>query len=104
VARVADIREDIIRTFEVDGAPVAVVKHDGRFYAFEGRCTHSGYPFDWSRIRPGDLVACSSHFSYFELATGKVLNGPATDDLQVYDVRIDGEDVLVCSEPRETLE
>jgi 3-phenylpropionate/trans-cinnamate dioxygenase ferredoxin subunit len=95
VASLGDLKDDLIRVFDVDGTPVAVVQHEGRLYAFEGHCPHSGYSFDWSRIRQGEFVICSSHYSFFELETGKNVDGPATDDLAQYAVRIEGDDVLV---------
>ena len=101
VGQASDFRDDIVRVFEVEGVHVAVVRHDGRYYAFEGICPHAGYSFDWTRVRQGDTIVCSSHYSFFELETGMVLNGPATDDLAQYGVRLDGDDVMVSTEPPE---
>jgi nitrite reductase/ring-hydroxylating ferredoxin subunit len=98
VAGLEDFREDIVRVFDVEGVPVAVVLHEGKFYAFEGHCPHSGYPFDWTRVRQGTMIVCSSHYSFFELETGQVLQGPATDDLAQYEVRVEGEDVKVSTD------
>src|SRR5712692_8709579 len=100
VAKVNDFRDGIVRVFQVDGIEIAVVHHEDRFYAFQGYCTHAAYSFSYTRVRPGDLVLCSSHFAWFELATGKVISGPAEEDLPQYGVRIEGEDVLVSSERR----
>ena len=102
VAAVSDFREGYVRCFDVDGVDVGVVSHQGRFYAFAGHCTHARYSFDWTRVRPDDLIVCSSHYSWFELATGKALEGPATEDLAVYNVRVEGEDVLVDLQPVDT--
>jgi nitrite reductase/ring-hydroxylating ferredoxin subunit len=99
VASVSDFREDFVRTFDVDGVHVGVVRHEGRFYAFSGYCTHARYSFDWTRVRPDDLIVCSSHYSWFELATGKAIDGPATEDLLIYNVRVEGDDVLVDPDP-----
>lgn len=97
MGKATDFKDGLVRTFDVGGESVAVVRHEGRFYAFAGRCSHSGYSFDWTRVRPGDMIVCSSHFSFFELATGKALDGPATEDLAVYEVRMEGEDVIVST-------
>jgi nitrite reductase/ring-hydroxylating ferredoxin subunit len=99
VASVGDFRDDFVRAFDVDGVYVAVVRHNGQYYAFDGHCTHADYSFDWTRIRQDDLILCSSHYSWFELATGKAIDGPATEDLAVYEVRVEGDDVLVDPEP-----
>lgn len=98
VGSVSDFSEGLVRVFPVDGVEIAVVKHEGEFYAFSGRCPHANYLMNYTRIRPGDMVLCSSHFALFELKTGKVVRGPADEDLTCFDVRIDGEDVLVSAE------
>jgi 3-phenylpropionate/trans-cinnamate dioxygenase ferredoxin component len=97
VAKVSDFREDIVRVFKVGKEEIAVVNHGGRWYAFQGYCTHALYSFNYTRIRPGDQILCSSHFAWFDLASGRVLSGPAGDDLAQYDVRVEGDDVLVSS-------
>jgi nitrite reductase/ring-hydroxylating ferredoxin subunit len=99
VGKVADFREDIVRVFKVGKEEIAVVSHVGRFYAFQGYCTHASYSFNYTRIRPGDQILCSSHFAWFDLASGKVLSGPAGDDLAQYEVLVEGDDVLVSTGP-----
>ena len=99
VGNVTDFRDGIVRVFPVDDLEIAVVSHEDRFYAFQGYCTHAAYSFNYTRVRPGALILCSSHFAWFELATGKVLNGPASEDLARYQVRVEGGDVLVWTKP-----
>ncbi len=95
VGSVGDFQEGLVRVFVVDGLHVAVVNHAGRFYAFDGRCPHAGYTFNYTRIRPRDLILCSSHFAWFELASGRVIDGPTDEDLAVYPVRVAAGEVLV---------
>ncbi|HWO72029.1 MAG TPA: Rieske (2Fe-2S) protein [Dehalococcoidia bacterium] len=96
----SDFAEGLVRVFEVDGIDVAVVRHAGEYFAFSGRCPHAGYAFNFTRVRPGDRILCSSHLAWFELRTGKVLDGPTDRDLEVYEVRVEGDDVLVRAERR----
>ena len=98
VGKVSDFKDDLIRVFKVGDEDVAVVLHEGKFHAFSGHCSHSGYSFDWSLIRPGDMIVCSSHFSFFELATGVPVSGPATEPLAIYEARVEGEDVVVVTD------
>ena len=95
VANVGDFSEGLVRVFQVNGVHVGVVHHEGQFYAFSGRCPHAGYLLNYTRIRPGDRILCSSHFAWFDLKTGRVLDGPTDQDLELYEVRVEGEDVLV---------
>ncbi|HEX5139620.1 MAG TPA: Rieske (2Fe-2S) protein [Dehalococcoidia bacterium] len=95
VGSVGDFSEGLVRVFPVQGIDVGVVLHEGRFHAFLGKCPHAGYVMNYTRIRPGDRILCSSHMAWFDLHTGKVLEGPTDQDLDLYDVKVEGDDVLV---------
>jgi 3-phenylpropionate/trans-cinnamate dioxygenase ferredoxin subunit len=97
VGSVSHFSEGLVRTFTVAGMDVAVVSHEDSFYAFSGRCPHANYLLNYTRVRPGDRILCSSHFASFELKTGKVLDGPTNTDLCVYAVRVEGDDVFVST-------
>lgn len=93
--KLSDFRDGIVRTFQIDGDEIAVVSYKDHFYAFSGRCTHEDYSFNYTRVRPGDVIICSSHIAVFDLATGKHVGGQPADDLSRYDIRVDGEGVFV---------
>jgi 3-phenylpropionate/trans-cinnamate dioxygenase ferredoxin subunit len=95
VAAVDDFSDGLVRVFSVEGIDVAVVSHQGRFYAFSGRCPHAGYVFNYTRVRPGDRILCSSHMATFDLKTGCVLAGPTEKNLQLYKLKIDGAGIHV---------
>jgi nitrite reductase/ring-hydroxylating ferredoxin subunit len=97
VADISDFSEGLVRVYAVHGVDVAVVRHQGEFYAFSGRCPHAGYVLNYTRVRPEDRILCSSHMALFDLRTGKVLSGPTDQDLCLYAVRVDGEDVYVST-------
>jgi 3-phenylpropionate/trans-cinnamate dioxygenase ferredoxin subunit len=99
VGAVKDFAEGLVRVFPVDGVDVGVVNYGGRFYAFSGRCPHENYLMNYTRIREGGRVLCSSHFAWFDLATGRVISGPTDKDLTQYEVRVEDGDVLVTSTP-----
>jgi 3-phenylpropionate/trans-cinnamate dioxygenase ferredoxin subunit len=95
VGRVHDFAEGVIQRFEVQGEDVAVVNWRNRFYAFDDHCTHWGISLQNGYITKDNEICCLFHYAVFDMATGKVLDGPAQEDLPVYDVRIEGDDVLV---------
>ena len=43
------------------------------------------------------VIECPLHAAQFEIATGRCLSGPASQDLRVYEVRLDGDDVYVAA-------
>ena len=73
---------------------VLLVNLDGSYYAVEELCPHSG-----AALSEGDLhkeyVECPLHSSIFNVKTGKVMTPPASEDLIVYPVRVEGEDILI---------
>ena len=54
-------------------------------------------PADGGRLGVEDRIVCPFHGSAFKLATGEGVDGPATgDSIDVYAVRVEGDDVLVA--------
>ncbi|MER5761168.1 Rieske (2Fe-2S) protein [Streptomyces sp. NPDC002082] len=59
----------------------------GQYKAFSAQCTHAGCVLD--KIVKGE-GNCPCHGSRFDVTTGKVLQGPATDPLPEVPVRAEG--------------
>jgi nitrite reductase/ring-hydroxylating ferredoxin subunit len=81
-----------VRAFSVDEQEIAVVRVEGKLYAFSNICTHNqdyltnGYIFDRK-------VVCGSHEATYDLESGAVLYGPALDSLSMFKVREEGGEV-----------
>jgi nitrite reductase/ring-hydroxylating ferredoxin subunit len=73
---------------------ISVARVGDRLYAFDDLCTCSAdraCPLSGGLL-VGTTLMCQCHGSRFDVATGAVLNGPATTALQGYEVReIDGD-------------
>jgi 3-phenylpropionate/trans-cinnamate dioxygenase ferredoxin subunit len=71
---------------------VSVARVDDRLYAFDDLCTCAGQACPLSGgLLEGKTIMCQCHGSRFDVATGAVLNGPATKALEVYEVQeVDG--------------
>jgi len=94
VAGLDDLDEGELIAVEIDGEPVCLTKIDGTVYAFTGTCTHIGGPLNEGEL-DDDVVTCPWHGAQFNVRTGKVLRGPARQDIQTYAVRIEGDSILV---------
>jgi nitrite reductase/ring-hydroxylating ferredoxin subunit len=85
VGKADEVPEGDMRSYQVGGQDVAVARVDGKLYAFGNVCTHQQ-----CELADGDLdgtrVTCPCHGSQFDVATGDVLNGPATLPVESYEV------------------
>jgi nitrite reductase/ring-hydroxylating ferredoxin subunit len=46
-------------------------------------------------VLPDGTIQCAWHGARFDCATGAVRQGPATDPLPVFEVRLEGNEVLI---------
>jgi NADPH-dependent 2,4-dienoyl-CoA reductase/sulfur reductase-like enzyme/nitrite reductase/ring-hydroxylating ferredoxin subunit len=94
VARVTDLKDDEMKEIEVGGAKVLLVRQKGRFFALGGECSHYGGPLAEGALS-GSRVVCPWHQAAFNVQTGEMLEPPALDDLARFEVRVDGEQVII---------
>lgn len=73
---------------------ICVVQSDGRFYAFDDQCTHAYAILSEGELE-GNEITCPLHGARFSIETGEPLTLPAVKPVRVYEVRVEGEDVLV---------
>jgi nitrite reductase/ring-hydroxylating ferredoxin subunit len=65
---------------------VAVARVGGKLYAFEDLCKHEGCPLS-AGLLTGTTVMCQCHGTKYDVTSGAVLRGPATEGLEAYEVR-----------------
>ena len=68
----------------------AVFNVGGDFCATQVKCTHRQGPLSKGKL-DGSTVTCPLHGSQFNVCTGVVLRGPATEPLKTYRVSLEGE-------------
>jgi 3-phenylpropionate/trans-cinnamate dioxygenase ferredoxin subunit len=67
---------------------ISVARVDDRLYAFDDLCTCAEQACPLSGgLLTGTTLMCQCHGSRFDLTTGAVRGGPATDALTMYDVQ-----------------
>jgi len=98
VGTVSDFQPGVIKGCFINGEEVAVVNWNDRFFAFANVCTHLGVELSSGYVEGEKFVVCGLHDSFYDMETGQHLEGPASADIPVYDVRIEGDDVLVATE------
>jgi 3-phenylpropionate/trans-cinnamate dioxygenase ferredoxin component len=88
------IPNDFVVAYYLDDRKVriSVARVDGRLYAFDDlcTCTDESCPLSGGLLTQTTLM-CQCHGSRFDVTTGAVINGPATEALHVYEVQeVDG--------------
>ena len=82
---------------QVGGTPVAVFNVEGKFFALHNTCLHQGGPLGEGQVE-GNAIRCPWHGWRFDLATGRNLTLPESRVAR-FSVKVEGEDLLVSSEP-----
>ena len=81
----AGLGVDQMKLVRVEDERVVVARTEKGLAAFSDRCTHRGGPLSDGVLICG-TVQCPWHGSQFDVNTGKVKCGPATEDIRVYPV------------------
>jgi 3-phenylpropionate/trans-cinnamate dioxygenase ferredoxin subunit len=77
-------------------ARIALARVDGRLYAFHDLCTCAEPSCALSGgLLTGQTVMCQCHGSRFDIKTGAVLDGPATEPLAVFEVQEADEQIQI---------
>ena len=82
----------------VEGGPcgICLVRLGTHVYALADRCSHQEWPLSDGEVEPSELsIECSKHGSTFSLKDGHPGCLPATQPVAVYDVRVEGDEVVV---------
>jgi len=67
---------------------------DGGYFALDDTCSHGQYALSDGALE-GREVECFMHGSLFDVRTGEPLTAPATLPVRTYEVKVDGEDLVL---------
>jgi 3-phenylpropionate/trans-cinnamate dioxygenase ferredoxin subunit len=96
VAKVEEIPDEgTFGIVKATGEPVCLIRHGGRITAVADTCTHQEFAMSLGDVLPDGTLQCAWHGARFDCATGAVRQGPATDVLPVFAVRIEDGMILV---------
>lgn len=95
VGRADGIAEGEATAFDVNGAEIAVARSGGTLYAFSDICTHRQCNLSLGGEIDGTSIQCECHGSMFDMSTGEVLEGPATEPIATFPVRDEGGELQI---------
>jgi len=93
-AQLADLPDGGTLAVDVDGVDVALVNAGGELFALHDECSHAAIPLSEGDVE-GCEIECWLHGSRFDLRTGKPSGLPATEPVNVYPCKLDGDTILV---------
>ena len=83
----ADLADGDLREAEAGGLSLVVARSGDRYVAFETWCPHQECPLSDGWLE-GEAIRCACHGALFSLADGAPLEGPATDPIRLFPVRL----------------
>jgi 3-phenylpropionate/trans-cinnamate dioxygenase ferredoxin subunit len=93
---VADVPDGEARRFDLGRVHICVVRLGDSWFAVGDTCTHQKISLSEGEVHPENMeIECWKHGSCFSLVDGTPNSLPATKPVPVYEIRVDGDDVLV---------
>jgi nitrite reductase (NADH) small subunit len=99
VAKVGALADGQGGTFRVGERLVAVFNRGGTFHAIDDVCPHMGASLGAGYMDEQGVVTCPWHAWHFSVCDGTWCDNPRIK-IDVFDVRVVGDEVQVCVEPR----
>ena len=94
VAKISDIALGEIKSFVAGNEVIAICNVKGNFYAIKDECTHMEFPLSDGLLEEG-TVTCAYHGAAFNVKTGEALCLPAIDPVEIYELRVDGDNISI---------
>ena len=97
VAAIDEVPAGAMKSVAVDGVQVLLCNVGGEYYAVHDECTHECFPLSEGTLE-GHSLTCILHGACFDVRTGEVLALPAYGPLRTYEVKVDGDDLLIATD------
>ncbi len=95
MAKASEIAPGEMKLVNVAGQDVVVANVEGTFFAFGNECTHVGGPLVEGELE-GETVTCPWHATVFNVETGQASEGPGTNAVPTYEVRLEGDEIQIA--------
>ncbi len=94
VCTVDELRDGKSKCVSQKGKEFAVFNVKGKYFCVNNSCTHLGGPLCEGNLS-GKVITCPWHGAQFDVTTGKVLSGPAGENVQTHVVVIQGRTIFI---------
>jgi NADPH-dependent 2,4-dienoyl-CoA reductase/sulfur reductase-like enzyme/nitrite reductase/ring-hydroxylating ferredoxin subunit len=94
LANTSDLRDGEMKEISVDETKILLARVGDNFHAVSATCPHYGGPLAEGALC-GTRVVCPWHHAAFNVVNGNLEDPPALDSLVSYQLRVEGERILV---------
>jgi nitrite reductase/ring-hydroxylating ferredoxin subunit len=94
VAKASELLPGQMKWVAVDRERVVLANVEGAYYALRDVCGHKNAPLSRGKLS-GYLIECPLHFAQFDVRTGELVDGPVSNAVPVYQVRVEGDTLYV---------
>lgn len=95
VASLDEVPPGSLLRVEVNDQDVCLANAEGRIHAFKDNCSHRDFPLSEGTLEDGQ-IECAWHGARFDVETGRAVRLPAIKPIRKYDVKVEGDDILVA--------
>jgi 3-phenylpropionate/trans-cinnamate dioxygenase ferredoxin subunit len=96
VASISDLTEGtVLQRVRSTGDAVCLVRYRNEISALSDICTHQHFSMSLGDLLEDGTLQCAWHGARYDCRTGEVKQVPATSPLPVFQVRLDGDQILV---------
>ncbi|HEX2693161.1 MAG TPA: Rieske 2Fe-2S domain-containing protein [Gemmatimonadaceae bacterium] len=96
VASIGELAEGaILQRVRSEGDAVCLIRYKNEISAVSDICTHQHFSMSLGDLLPDGTLQCAWHGARYDCRTGEVKQVPATAPLPVFQVRLEGDAVLV---------
>jgi len=96
VASVSDLTDGmVLQRVRPSGDAICLVRHNGEISALSDICTHQHFSMSLGDLLEDGTLQCAWHGARYDCRTGEVRQVPATSPLPVFQVRLEGDTILV---------
>jgi len=101
VGKVDDMKDGEMKEVKLGDKKALLCRVKGNYYATSHLCTHYKAQLVKGTLTNDGRLMCPWHGACFKVQTGDIEDAPALDDLLKFQVRIDGEKVIVIANEEE---
>jgi 3-phenylpropionate/trans-cinnamate dioxygenase ferredoxin subunit len=85
----------VLQRVRSKGDAICLIRHNGQISAVSDICTHQHFSMSLGDLLTDGTLQCAWHGARYDCQTGEVKQVPATSPLPVFQVRLEGETVMV---------